>query len=474
MTIKYLNRRQLLEKIGRGMLGLGLSLGIDRLVTAQGTKKPSAIVLGAGLSGLYSALLLEAKGFSVTVLEARDRVGGRVYTLDNLPGKPESGGQSFNSQYQRLLNLAQNLQVPVESSSESESKQLLYVRGRAILSSDWASSPANQLAKNERKILPSGLLKHYLNSGNPLQDAIAWTSPRYFSLDLPLDDYLSDRGASPEAIRLMNVYPSAIDSLENASALWMLNKERSQNDRSMRSMQILGGNSRLPEKMAAALNSSVKTNKVVEAIRCDRDNIQVYCSDGSSFQANYAVCTLPFSVLRQIDINPPLEGLQAEAVQELAYTAVTQIYLSVTDPFWQEDGYPPRMWTDRSLERILPVKNGSRQVQSLACWINGANAHRIDAMTKGELTQFVKSELKKIRPASEGKVEIARVVSWGSDPYVRGAYAYFAPGQISKVWNEMVKPWQRIHFAREHTAIAATGMEAALESAERVVRELLG
>jgi monoamine oxidase len=476
VTIKYLNRRELIGKLGLGALSFTLALGRDKYINAQEVKKTSVIVLGAGLSGLYTALLLEAKGLSVTVLEARDRLGGRVYTLDKLPGKPEAGGQSFNSQYKRLLNLTQRLRIPTELRPESDSKQLLYVNGKSISSTEWDSSPANKLAKNEHQILPSRLLKYYLSSDNPFKDKSDWTSPQYSYLDIPLDNYLRDRGASKEAIRLMNVYPSLVNNLENTSALWMLQKEQLENQRrkSEQSMHIVGGNSRLPEKMGTVLKSPVKTKKVVEAIHSSQNNVQVYCTDGSNFQADYAVCTLPFSVLRQVEINPALEDLQAEAVQELPYTAVTQIQLSMTTPFWQDDGYPPTMWTDSPLERILSVKNASGQIQGLTCWINGASANKLDKMTEREIAQLVKSEFNKIRPASEGKIEITNVLSWGSDPYAKGAYFYFAPGQMSQVRNKMAKPWKRIHFAGQHTAIATTGMEGALESAERVVREIIG
>lgn len=85
---------------------------------------------------------------------------------------------------------------------------------------------------------------------------------------------------------------------------------------------------------------------------------------------------------------------------------------------------------------------------------------------------MVKRELKRIRPSTEGHVEISRRISWGSDPFAQGAYHYFAPGQIRGFQQQMSKPWGRIHFAGEHTAIAASGMESALESAERVVKEI--
>ncbi|NEP35718.1 MULTISPECIES: NAD(P)/FAD-dependent oxidoreductase [unclassified Moorena] len=474
MTTRGLNRRKFLGRMAQSALATLVVGRASKQIAASASIKPtSVVVIGAGLSGLYSALLLEAKGISVTVLEARDRVGGRIYTLDDLPGKPEAGGQSLSETYQRLLTLAQKLKVPVEPLQQLDRALLLHINGQSVLTPDWSKSMANQLAESERSIVPPRLLTHYLHPNNPLEDATAWRSPTHFDLDIPLDDYMLAQGASPEALRLMNVYPFSMNSLETASALWAFKNDQQVQTLSKTMMHVKGGNSRLPEQMAASLNSVVQTKKVVTAIRSQETGVQVYCSDGSTFQADYVVCTLPFSVLRQVEIDPPLEGAQAEAVQELPYTIVTQVHVSVTNPFWEEDGYPIRMWTDSVLELVFPHKDASGEVQSLTCWANGASAKKLDAMSEQELGQFVKAELKRIRPATEGNVEIARVVSWGSDPYAQGAYAHFAPGQIRGFQNKMAKPWNRIHFAGEHTAIASPGMESALESGERVAGEIL-
>ncbi|NEO79812.1 NAD(P)/FAD-dependent oxidoreductase [Moorena sp. SIO4G3] len=478
MTTRGLNRRKFLGRIAQSALATVVVGRASRQIAASASipasiKPTSVVVIGAGLSGLYSALLLEAKGISVTVLEARDRVGGRIYTLDDLPGKPEAGAQSFSETYQRLLTLAEKLKVPVKPLQPLDRALLLHINGQSVLTPDWSTSSANQLAESERSIVPPRLLTHYLRPNNPLEDTTAWTSPTHFDLDIPLDDYMLAQGASPEALRLMNVYPFSMNSLETASALWAFKNDQRAQTPSKTIMHVKGGNSRLPEQMAASLNSVVQTKKVVTAIRSQETGVEVYCSDGSTFQADYLVCTLPFSVLRQVEIDPPLEGAQAEAVQELPYTIITQVHVSVTNPFWEEDGYPIRMWTDSVLELVFPHKDASGKVQSLTCWANGASAKKLDAMSEQELGQFVNAELKRIRPATEGNVEIARVVSWGSDPYAQGAYAHFAPGQIRGFQDKMAKPWNRIHFAGEHTAIASPGIESALESAERVAGEIL-
>ncbi len=473
MHSKLLNRREFLWGLGASALSSSLLLQ-DTQVRATKTKHPpSVLVLGAGLSGLYTALLLERAGIKVVVLEGRDRVGGRVYTLDNIPGKPEAGGQGFSEKYQRLLTLATNLQVATKQASPPSPESLLYVRSQAVLSSDWATSTANLLAQTERNTLPPQLLRSYLSPDNPLPDKTAWTKAEYAELDIPLKQYLSTKGVSPEALRLMDFNPiSLFNSVEATSALWALRNNQRAKTSGKQPMRIEGGNSRLPEKMAAALNFPVQKNKIVTSIGSSDTKVEVKCTDGSKFQADYAVITLPFSVLRKIRITPPLQGRQAEAVAELPYTTVTRIQFAVRRPFWEEDGFPAQMWTDTVLENIFPITEATGK-QNLVCITGGANAARLDAMSPQVLAQYVQSELARIRPASKGNVEVTRVVSWGRDPFARGAYAHFAPGQIRRFQSKMAQPWQRIHFAGEHTAIASSGMESALESAECVTNELL-
>lgn len=473
MNTRGWHRREFLWGMSQSALTLLVLARASQQVVAATRKPTSVLVLGAGLSGLYTALLLEEKGLSVTVLEARDRVGGRVHTLENIPGKPEAGGQALSEKYQRLLTLANRLDVPTEASLGLDKDMLLHVRGQAVLPKDWAASTANQLAETERSLIPPRLLTHYLRQNNPLEDATDWTKPNYAALDIPLDEYLRTQGISKEALRLINFHPASLsNNLKTTSALWAIRNDQRGKNPGKQAMHIKGGNSRLPEKMAASLKSPVQTNKVVVSIQSGETGMEVRCSDGSRFQADYAVVTLPFSVLREVEITPPLQGAQAESVQKLPYTAVTQIRFTVRHPFWEEDGYPPMMWTDSLLQSIFPIRDTAGRVQSLVCWANGDIAKQLDAMSSAELAKFTISELKRIRPATKDNVDIVGVVSWGRDPYARGAYSHFAPGQIRRFREEMAKPWKRIHFAGEHTAIASSGMESALESAERVASEI--
>ena len=474
MKPQLLKRREFLWRLTQSAIGLGILGRAARiLVTAAEKPAKSILVLGAGLSGLYSAFLLEAQGFEVTILEARKRVGGRVFTLDELPGTPEAGGQSFNEQYSRLLSLAQQLDAPVKTIPQVNSELLLYINQLAVLSSEWTQSPANQLAETERNLIPPALMTHYLRSQNPLQQKTDWVKPDYEQWDIPLNEYLKTQGASAEALRLMNIYPALMNSIDTASTLWALRHDLHWQNSPKNWLQIKGGNSRLPEKLAANLRGTIYLEKVVESIDSQEQKVKVYCRDGSDYESDYVICTIPFSVLRQIEIKPSLPGLQQEAVNHLPYTRVSQVYLQVRQPFWEVDNYPLRMWTDTFLELIFPLRNELGQVTGLVCWANGANADKLAALNPQQLEQTIKSQLVKMRPATKGNLEISRVITWGADPFSLGAYAHFAPGQIREFKSQMAKPWHRIYFAGEHTATLSLGMESALESAERVVAEVV-
>ncbi|MBD2729705.1 FAD-dependent oxidoreductase [Nostoc sp. FACHB-892] len=114
MILKSWNRCELWGVSQSALALLVMSRASGQVLAAS--KPTSVLVLSAGLSGLYTALLLEAKGLSVTVLEARDHVGGRVHTLDDIPRKPEAGAQALSETYRRLLALAERLQVPTKPS----------------------------------------------------------------------------------------------------------------------------------------------------------------------------------------------------------------------------------------------------------------------------------------------------------------------------------------------------------------------
>jgi monoamine oxidase len=464
------DRRQFLKLAGTSALGLSLFACSRSPSPGAGG---SVIVGGAGLSGLTAALLLEERGVEVKVLEARERLGGRVFTLENVPGIPEGGGPVIASSYKRLLRLAELASVPMQPAPGFDPKLLLHINGKTLDVQAWAGSEANLTVGAERNLPPSLLTGYYVKQDVPLKDETSWLSPSSAALDIPLYELLRQRGASEEALRLMNIAPNTND-ISTTSALWSLrDAQRRSNLRGVSILGASGGNSRIIEGMARAIKGDIQTGMAISHVRSTEQGVEVTCADGSVHTADYCVMTLPFSVMKDVTFDPPLEGTQREAVEKIPYTATTKYYLAPKSDFWEEDGLPLSLWSDSIIERVFPTRDAAGKLQSFTVWIDGTNAQKLDSMPLNEQHEVVLSEFARIRPASEGQVELVETISWGKDPYARGAYAHYAPGQVSRLRPTMAYPWQRTHFAGEHTAIVSPGMEGAVESAERAVDEIL-
>ena len=115
------------------------------------------VVIGAGLSGLYAASLLESRGIQVTVLEARERVGGRVLTLDQVPGRPEAGANVIGPNYGRVIHQCEQLGVEIAPPPRSGGASGLIIDGQKVSREEWPTSPLNTLPQEFREVPPDRL-----------------------------------------------------------------------------------------------------------------------------------------------------------------------------------------------------------------------------------------------------------------------------------------------------------------------------
>ena len=156
--------------IGTGACALAVA-GLPAAARAvTNYKGHDVIVVGAGLSGLYAACILQEQGLDVLTLEGRNRIGGRVYTLMDVPGKPEAGGEWMGANYARMIDTANRLGLEMLGPDEaSDIREWCYrIRGEYILASDWESHPLNPTEGDDRRILPHRMLFELSHKNNPL------------------------------------------------------------------------------------------------------------------------------------------------------------------------------------------------------------------------------------------------------------------------------------------------------------------
>lgn len=441
---------------------------------ARAAADPDVLVIGAGLAGLHAALLLEEQGATVRVLEGSRRVGGRMYTLDDVPTAPEAGGTQVGQMYARVIDTARRLGVGLIESPPGARFDgfAIHVNGALVGVPAWPESPANVLAPAERKIPPFGLLPAFVGRNNPLKGLDDWVKPEHAALDVPADRWLAERGASPEAVRLMGCNLNG-NTLATMSALQLLRSATiiQAGPQPSKQYRIDGGSSRLTEAMARAVKGPLELGQTVVALRSSADGVEATTRDGRRFRAAHAVVAIPYAVLRDVQLEPLPPDAQREAIQAMPYTRITQVHLSAKRPYW-EDGLPASMWTDTGIGRLFAI--GAREAggAGLNVWVTGPNADAFDAMDDSALRQYVAAQLKRVRPSTNGEFEFHRVVSWQKNPWQRGAYHHWGAGQIARLAPAAAAPLGRLHFAGEHTAKLMSGMEGAMESGERAALEV--
>ena len=449
---------------------------------ARAQEVADVIVIGAGLSGLNAALLLEEQGQKVIVLEGRNRAGGRLYTMDDVPGKPEAGGSGIGGGYARLIDRANMLGVklvPQRVRTEAAGETTcIHIKGATIKANDWEAHPLNPYVDAGRKRLPWLQSFGALGPFNPLEDVADWKSPAHFKDDISVADFLSAKGWTPEQLRMaFATNPSYGSSAYDVSALmwWHIAKNVFAMSGGGGAMAIEGGNQRLPDAMARAVKSGVRYGKGVVVIRADVDGVEAVTADGSRYRGKRLVCSLPASALRLVRIDPAPPLAQARGIATLPYNRVFQAHFVPTRKFWEDDGLPASMWTDTLAGRFMALRYGAdgKDVTSCLAFVNGFAADRLDRMDPAVAAQAILADLALARPATQGALKPIKTWSWQRDPFSGGAYACWAPGQIAAFANEIGKDMGRIHFAGEHTAATARGMEGAMESGERAALDIL-
>lgn len=443
------------------------------------------IVIGAGLAGLHAALTLEAVGQRVLVLEAQQRVGGRIHSMRQLGGTAEAGGTYIGAGYTRVIGAAERCGVELMDVTpvlEFFREQDLALEGEIIRQRDWPTHPKNAFPERDKAQLPWNYHRTLTMRDNPLEQPSEWLDARHAALDISAHDWFRSLGLSDRAIALTYGLNASFgrDAHDVSALLLLFRGAFSKRQRAAAPAASLGFTARhgvqlIPEAMAAALSGGVELGQSVAAIECGRDQVTVTCSNGRRLRARHVVAAIPPSILRRIAIEPQLPPLQAQAVATVPSQPLTQVYLAPRSRFWELDGYAASLFTDTRAGMLAAARNRDdpSEVTSLTAWITGDNAAALDRLTPADAGRAVIAAIETLRPAARGQLELIGMHSWGADPHAGGAWAYFRPGEVTRFAAVLGQPHGRLHFCGEHLATVSRGMEGAMESAEEAAAALL-
>jgi len=450
----------------------------------HGQARKRVIVIGAGMAGLVAGYELARQGHEPVILEAQNRVGGRIYTLRGFaPGlEAEAGAMRIPRVHELTLQYCRQFGLELRPFLMESPKAPAYLAGRRLTFEQLGSDPGLipfELAESEQGRTYAQLWEEatrevrelYEREGEAAHLTLGRDYDRY-----SIRDFLKERGFSEGAIELYGIM-SYREANMSASVVEQL---REVLGRAFEDMQeIVGGMDLLPNAFYRRLDRHVRLGAHVVAVRQDDEGVTVhYRTAAGTFSetGDWCICTLPFGVLRHLDFSPPLSKGKYRAIRSLNYNPSTKILLQVRHRFWERQGIVGGATpTDLPIRRIVypshPAPGDERGVL-LASYTWGQDAARWGALAPEERIALALKDVAKIHPEILDEIEGGASHAWYNDPYAVGAFALFEPGQETTLHPDIVKPEGRVHFAGEHCSLWHAWIQGALESGIRAAEAI--
>ncbi len=416
------------------------------------------VVLGAGLAGLYAAYLLKKSGRSVLMLEARDRIGGRIDTRTTEDGLYYEMGAEWVGKNDRILRaLCEELQLPL--ANHLLKTQFLH-EGVHIGADEW--EPAAKLRETIASFVKRfpdlsseevARLQHIdwwhflLKQGVPREDAEL--------LDLVRS---TDFG---EDMRFVPAYDVLYDYAVGGDG------ETAMSDR------IKGGSSLIAERLASYIGSeNIVLSAEAAEIKVSGPICTVITKDGRTYESARIVAAVPTLAVSNIHFTPMLPPAREAAYDELKYCRITKTAIEFSERFWKDDAF--ELVTDRIAHQIYHATQGEPGESGvLISYSTGDGAEALARMSEAERIEEVCAALEPLFGDVRTLVKSSACYAWGDDPYTGGAYPLFQADERTTIKNLFPLPHGRVHFAGEHTARRYGFMEGAVESGARVVEEII-
>jgi monoamine oxidase len=429
------------------------------------------IVAGAGLAGLSAAHELAAAGAQVILLDARDRIGGRVWTMrDGFAGGQygELGGEFIDENHRRVRGLAGRFSLPLVRVLRGG-----FTHRFRTPDGDVKVSRTGPWDALERLLAP--LISRY-KAARGAHDADAIREMATYSLR----EWLRQRDADPEVHAMVDSLRGFfLADAEDLSVLPVVAQLAARGSPAQAPVyRIAGGNSLLLDALVAHTPAHLLLSHCVRAVSQAADRVVVRATDTAGLlqeiESDAVVVALPASTLRDVQITPPLPDDQRKAIQRLRYGCATKTVVQCASSALR--GRRAQAFaTDGGLGAFWDATEGQpSDASSVIAFLAGGGASPMLQQRATAGASRLLSELCWLGLAGT-PVVASHSVTWEDDPFARGGYAFQDPA-FDPVWQPLLsRRAGRIVFAGEHTSEEFQGyMEGAVESGIRAVRQLAG
>jgi monoamine oxidase len=505
-----LTRRALLERIGTvggvgaaylAMEAMGLAIptpaGAENfgLAPRSGGGK-SVVILGAGIAGLVSAYELSRAGYKVTVLEARDRIGGRVWTIRGGDRIIQTGradqhaafdpGLYFNAGAARIptthrviLGYARKFGVPMETFVNVNRSAGWDFAGKVHPERRMTEDLLGHIAELLAKAIDQRALDQFASKDElGLLRQILPQNAKY--LPQGSNGYSVEPGAYNDAP--VPLPPLPLKELLPNQSIFLPYFFEHLSDMQATMLQPVGGMDRIAHAIYERVKPAVRLKTPVTAIRRAGNRVRIEHGPGKQMtEADYCICALPVPILQRIasDFSPAKKAALAGAPPNLH-----SVKLAFEAPrFWEtdEDIYGGLAWTDRLNENVMYPSDRYGAAKGVivgaycAGWTVQGNPDKFAALSHEERLRISRDSIEALHPGKSHLLSKGVTVAWGLTPYSEGVGVLWPGGpgiaaDRGPGYQELLKPEGPIVFAGEHLSYQPTWQEGAALSAHAALK----
>jgi len=451
-------------------------------------READVVIVGAGLSGLIAARDVLRAGREAIVLEASDRVGGRILTEEPVTGVfLELGAQWIGDTHHRMSALADELGVDIYD--QFEVGETTYEFGGEVLrEAAFHDRYAADVAAVER------VLRKLDEMASSVSVAEPWAAPQADTWDrITVAQWYDAQGLSPVGRELLEICTvgilavptsevSVLGLLVNVVTCGVTADLLSESEGGAQTKRFVGGTALIPERLAAQLGDRVVLHAPVQSIEysthSESGSVTVRCRGGVEARGRRAIVALAPTLAGRIMYDPPLPGVRDQLTQRMPQASAHKMFALYDEPFWRADGLngqlisevgPARMTNDS----CMPEGSGGPGI--ILGFLEGENA-RIEGRWDAERRQAAfREELGRHFGPRAARPDLIVEGGWADKEWTRGCYnANPGPCGWLHFGAALATPIGPISWAATETALQWSGyMEGAVEAGERAAQEAL-
>ena len=448
------------------------------------TAPKEVLILGAGIAGLVAGYELNKAGHKVTILEAKTIAGGRIKTLrepfaDGLYA--EAGAARIPNNHHWTLYYLKHFGLEVAPFFPEQLDFIHYCQGKAIRIKDekkvtLGEYPLDFTPEEKAMSLREIWQKVFSPFLSEIGDAsqLDWPCESLRKYDrMSVSEFLASQNISANVIKMfgfgrMDFSQEKVSVLEILRLLALGLKESQK-------VKIVGGADRLINAFASQLKDKIFYDAKVFRINQAPSQVNVFYEQGGLKQKiskDYLICTIPFSVLRNMEIYPSLSKAKNRAIQEMSYRSASKVFSQVRKRYWLEQGLNGFGLTDYSNELWHSTFDIPKSRGILVSYLKGLSSQKIKAMTETARINYTQRQIDSVLPGLSEYVESSFSYCWDEDEYAKGAHSFLNTGEVTELLPHSAYPEGRIHFAGEHTSAWHGWIQGGIESGYRTAREI--